>query len=78
MFREHRNALGEDKTRYVQIESVGFPSRDEMESIRNEWIEDLGEVPPGNGVESSMWISSVSWENAFVLLELTASRFFDE
>ncbi|KAJ8904154.1 hypothetical protein NDN08_000681 [Rhodosorus marinus] len=57
--RAHRTALGEDKTRYVQIESVGFPSRDEMESIRNEWIEDLGEVPPGNGTDNALWISSL-------------------
>lgn len=30
-----------------------------METVRNEWIEELGEVPPGNAVGARQWTATV-------------------
>lgn len=51
--------LGPEKVKHVYVKSVGFPSREDLEAIRNEWIEALEEVPPGNGPDRELWVSSV-------------------
>lgn len=40
---------------WVKVQTVERPSRTLLEGLRNAWIEQNGEVPPGNGEAATAW-----------------------
>jgi hypothetical protein len=43
----------------VRVKVFKFPKREEMESVRDNWIAELDEVPPGNTGEGGVWATTV-------------------
>ncbi|WP_424405506.1 GIY-YIG nuclease family protein [Microcoleus sp.] len=50
---------GAENCAFVRVQTFKFPKREEMESLRDAWIAELGTIPPGNGADSEMWASTV-------------------
>ncbi|MEG5061096.1 GIY-YIG nuclease family protein [Microcoleus sp. A2-C5] len=50
---------GAENCAFVRVQTFKFPKREEMESLRDTWIAELGTIPPGNDVDSEMWASTV-------------------
>ncbi|MCW6051240.1 GIY-YIG nuclease family protein [Lyngbya sp. CCAP 1446/10] len=50
---------GEENCAFLRVQTFKFPKREEMESLRDAWIAELGTIPPGNDVDSEMWASTV-------------------
>mmetsp|Transcript_10479 Transcript_10479/g.32020 ORF Transcript_10479/g.32020 Transcript_10479/m.32020 type:complete len:425 (+) Transcript_10479:59-1333(+) len=72
----HRSRLSASDVRYAQVKTVAFPSREDMEAVRNEWIESLEYVPSGNGEEYKKWTSSIA-EASEVAMNDEAKREFE-
>ena len=50
---------GSENCAFMRVQTFKFPRREEMESLRDFWIAELGIIPPGNGADSEMWASTV-------------------
>ncbi|MEG4802663.1 GIY-YIG nuclease family protein [Microcoleus sp. ARI1-B5] len=50
---------GAENCAFVRVQTFKFPKREEMESLRDAWIAELGSIPPGNDAQSEMWASTV-------------------
>ncbi|TAH25719.1 MAG: GIY-YIG nuclease family protein [Oscillatoriales cyanobacterium] len=50
---------GAENCAFVRVQTFKFPKREEMESLRDAWIAEIGSIPPGNGAQSEMWASTV-------------------
>jgi hypothetical protein len=50
---------GAENCAFVRVQTFKFPKREEMQSLRDAWIAEIGSIPPGNGAESEMWASTV-------------------
>ncbi len=50
---------GSQTCAFVRVQTFKFPKREEMEQLRDVWIEELGSIPPGNGDASQMWAGTV-------------------
>jgi hypothetical protein len=55
----HATQNGFAKCAFVRVQAVKFPKRETMESLRDEWIAQLGSIPPGNAEDSGMWAATV-------------------
>ncbi len=54
----HLTEHGSEICAYVRVQPFKFPKREEMESLRDRWLGELAEVPPGNnGV--GIWATTV-------------------
>ena len=57
--RGHVTQIGADICAFVRVQPFKFPKRDEMESLQNAWIAELGVTPPGNVDESGLWANTI-------------------
>jgi hypothetical protein len=55
----HLAEHGSDVCAYVRVRVFKFPKREEMESLRDLWIAELGTVPPGNTDAGGVWATTV-------------------
>jgi predicted GIY-YIG superfamily endonuclease len=55
----HLAEHGSDVCAGVRVQVFKFPKREEMESLRDAWIAELAEVPPGNTGEGGVWATTV-------------------
>jgi hypothetical protein len=55
----HLAEHGSDVCAGVRVQVFKFPKREEMESVRDNWIAELAEVPPGNTGEGGIWATTV-------------------
>jgi predicted GIY-YIG superfamily endonuclease len=55
----HLAEHGSDVCAGVRVQVFKFPKREEMESLRDAWIAELDEVPPGNTGEGGIWATTV-------------------
>lgn len=55
----HLAQNGEDACAFVRVQAFKFPKRAEMEELRDRWIADLGNIPPGNG-NGDRWAGSIA------------------
>jgi hypothetical protein len=55
----HLAEHGSDVCAGVRVQVFKFPKREEMESLRDSWIAELDEVPPGNTGEGGVWATTV-------------------
>jgi hypothetical protein len=55
----HLAEHGSDVCAGVRVQVFKFPKREEMESVRDTWIAELDEVPPGNTGEGGIWATTV-------------------
>ncbi len=56
----HLTENGSQKCAFVRVQTFNFPKRQEMEDLRDAWIQELGSIPPGNDGESEMWAGTVA------------------
>jgi len=68
---------GQQTCAFVRVQTFKFPKREEMEQLRDAWIEELGSVPPGNGNASQSWASTVG-EAARVTMSVTERHAYEE
>ncbi|MBD2304451.1 GIY-YIG nuclease family protein [Chroococcidiopsis sp. FACHB-1243] len=47
------------KCYWLKIQTIDRPSRSVLENIRQEWIEENGSVPPGNGADETIWTQPI-------------------
>ena len=40
---------------WLKVETIERPNRTRLETIRKAWIEENGEIPPGNGQDEAIW-----------------------
>lgn len=40
---------------WLKVETIERPNRTRLETIRKAWMEENGEIPPGNGVDEAIW-----------------------
>ncbi|UNU27298.1 GIY-YIG nuclease family protein [Microcoleus vaginatus HSN003] len=50
---------GVENCAFLRVQTFKFPKREEMESLRDMWIAELGSIPPGNAADSEMWAATV-------------------
>jgi hypothetical protein len=55
----HLAEHGSDVCACVRVRVFKFPKREEMESLRDLWIAELGTVPPGNTGAGGVWATTV-------------------
>jgi hypothetical protein len=55
----HLAEHGSDICAYVRVRVFKFPKREEMESLRDSWIAELVQMPPGNAGEGGVWATTV-------------------
>lgn len=55
----HITQNGIEKCAFVRVQAFKFPKREDMENLRDEWLQKLDYIPPGNAGESGMWASTV-------------------
>lgn len=55
----HATQNGLAQCAFVRVQAVKFPKRETMETLRDEWIAQLGSIPPGNAEDSQMWAATV-------------------
>ncbi len=55
----HVTQNGKDKCAFVRVHTFKFPKREEMESLRDQWISELDSIPPGNSSDREMWASTI-------------------
>jgi hypothetical protein len=55
----HLAEHGSDVCDRVRVQVFKFPKREDMESLRDTWIEELDTVPPGNTGEGGVWATTV-------------------
>jgi hypothetical protein len=50
---------GSENCAFLRVKTFKFPKREDMEKLRDAWIAELANVPPGNSIDSEMWASTV-------------------
>jgi hypothetical protein len=55
----HLAEHGSEVCAHVRVQVFKFPKREEMESLRDLWIAELAQVPPGNTGEGGIWATTV-------------------
>jgi hypothetical protein len=54
----HLSEHGSAVCAYVRVQPFKFPKREEMESLRDRWLGELAEIPPGNN-GAGVWATTV-------------------
>jgi hypothetical protein len=67
--RSHLTTHGSEVCSLVRVQPFKFPKREEMEQLRNRWIAELPESPPGNIDGSNDWATTVRDAAAQVMSE---------
>jgi hypothetical protein len=57
--RGHVTQFDSDTCAFVRVQPFQFPKRDQMESLRDRWIAELGYTPPGNS-QSGEWANTIA------------------
>ncbi|MEH2269719.1 MAG: GIY-YIG nuclease family protein [Nostoc sp.] len=65
----HLRQNSKQKCAFVRVQAFKFPKRQEMEDLRDAWIAELKNTPPGNASESEMWASTVGEASKAVMSE---------
>ena len=47
------------KCYWLKVQTIDRPNRTVLENIRQEWIEENGSVPPGNGAKEAEWTQPI-------------------
>jgi hypothetical protein len=55
----HISQVGEDACAFLRLTTFKFPKREDMEKLRDAWLEDAKTLPPGNDVDSRLWAGTV-------------------
>ncbi len=55
----HLAEHGSQVCAFVRVQVFKFPKREEMESLRDTWIDELTTVPPGNTGAGGIWATTV-------------------
>ena len=55
----HVATLGTETCAFVRVQGFKFPKRQDMEALRDGWIQELNSIPPGNADDSGLWANSV-------------------
>ncbi|MBN3949552.1 MAG: GIY-YIG nuclease family protein [Nostoc sp.] len=66
----HLRQNGEQKSAFVRVQAFKFPKRQEMEDLRDAWIAELENTPPGNATDGEMWASTVGEAAKAVMSEV--------
>ena len=48
-----------DTCAYIRVKTYKFPKRDSMETLKNEWINELDYLPAGNGSKANTWARTI-------------------
>ncbi len=56
----HRAAVGPQTCAFVRVQSFNFPKREEMEAVRQSWLNQLDYIPAGHAEASDRWASTIS------------------
>ncbi|MGQ4646219.1 GIY-YIG nuclease family protein [Lyngbya aestuarii] len=56
----HVTQNGSETCAGVRVQLFKYPKRTEMEALRDEWLQELDTVPPGNSDESQKWASTIN------------------
>jgi hypothetical protein len=56
----HRAAVGPQTCAFVRVQSFKFPKREEMEAVRQSWLNQLDYLPAGQAEDSDRWASTIS------------------
>lgn len=75
--KAHRKALSEKDVAWVRLKTYDFPKRKEMEQCQEDWIAEVGFVPPGNvaaSEESKLWAKSIKEATQLVSSEIEPER----
>jgi hypothetical protein len=57
--KSHLTQHGADTCAFVKVQPFKFPKREEMEQLRDTWIAELPQTPPGNADTSGAWAGTV-------------------
>jgi hypothetical protein len=57
--KSHLTQMGADTCTFVKVQPFKFPKREEMEQLRDAWIAELPQAPPGNADTSGTWAGTV-------------------
>jgi hypothetical protein len=57
--KSHLTQHGADTCTFVKVQPFKFPKREEMEQLRDAWIAELPQIPPGNADTSGTWAGTV-------------------
>lgn len=49
---------------WLKVETIERPNRTRLETIRKAWIEENGEIPPGNGSDEAIWNQPIDAKKA--------------
>ncbi len=55
----HLTQMGAHTCAFVKVQPFKFPKREEMEQLRDAWIAELPQTPPGNADTSGAWAGTV-------------------
>ena len=58
--RGHLTQFDPDICAFVRVEPFKFPKRDQMEALRDRWIAELGQTPPGNREDDGLWANTIA------------------
>lgn len=68
---------GVENCAFLRVQTFKFPKREEMESLRDAWIAEIGSIPPGNGADSEMWASTVG-QAARAAMSIEEQKVYEE
>ncbi|MFH7024587.1 MAG: GIY-YIG nuclease family protein [Heteroscytonema crispum UTEX LB 1556] len=68
---------GQEKCAFVRVQVFKFPKRQEMEDLRDAWINEFDTVPLGNSSESDLWAATVG-EVAFRAMSQAERNAYEE
>jgi len=49
---------------WLKVETIERPNRTRLETIRKAWIEENGDIPPGNGQDEAIWNQPIDAKKA--------------
>ncbi|MBW4549761.1 MAG: GIY-YIG nuclease family protein [Aphanocapsa sp. GSE-SYN-MK-11-07L] len=56
----HQAAVGPQTCAFVRVQAFNFPKREEMEAVRQAWLDQLDYTPTGHAEEGDRWASTIS------------------
>jgi hypothetical protein len=75
--KSHLTQFGSDICALVRVQPFKFPKREEMEKLRDAWITELGQVPPGNAIDSEGWAGTIG-EAAIAAMSVEDRQIYEE
>ncbi len=56
----HQAAVGPQTCAFVRVQTFNFPKREEMEAVRQSWLDQLDYLPAGLAEDGDRWASTIS------------------